>query len=366
MIPRLKLKWAFGFPGVSSARSQPSILGNRLFVGSESGDIFALDAKTGCTYWTFHTKAGHSNGDHRSVPTSARTGRTGSPSTSRMVAPTSYAVDSETGQEIWSRHMDNHVYAKSTGSLTYHDGRVYVPVAGVGEEGQGGSSKYECCTFRGSLSALDANTGAVIWKTYTMDEPKPRGKSKDGVQLWGPAGAGIWAAPTVDAQRRALYVATGNAYAEPNSKTSDAVVAFDMNDAVKIKWTYQPTQDVWVGGCKRGDENPNCPADARTRPRLLDVAGARQAHQRLRHPHRPAEIRHGVRARSRQGGSTRVAVPDERRRWPRWSVGRGDRRAAGVLQRQRSGQDGRRVARGQRGHRRGRVDEGRRAAAVRH
>jgi polyvinyl alcohol dehydrogenase (cytochrome) len=258
MIPRLKLKWAFGFPGVSSARSQPAIVGQRMFVGSESGDIFALDARTGCTYWTFHTRAGI-----RTAPSIGPYKRTdGSSGFAVYVADgaaNAYAVDTETGQEIWSRRVDDHVYAKSTGSLTYYEGRVYVPVAGVGEEGQGGSSKYECCTFRGSLSALDANTGAVIWKSYTVDEPKPRGKNKDGVQLWGPAGVGIWAAPTVDPQRRRLYVATGNAYAEPNPKTSDAVVAFDMATG-KIVWTFQPTQDVWVGGCKQGAENPNCPA----------------------------------------------------------------------------------------------------------
>jgi len=260
MIPRLKLKWAFGFPGVSSARSQPSILGQRLFVGSESGDIFALDAKTGCTHWTFHTKAG--------IRTATTIGpykrASGTDGFAVYVADGSanaYAVDAETGQEIWSRQVDNHVYAKATGSVTFHDGRLYVPVAGVGEEGQGGSSKYECCTFRGSVSALDANTGAVIWKSYTIpDAPKPRGKNKDGVQLWGPAGAGVWAAPTVDVQRRAIYVATGNAYAEPNSRNSDAVVAFDMASG-RILWSFQPTQDVWVGGCKPGAENPNCPND---------------------------------------------------------------------------------------------------------
>jgi polyvinyl alcohol dehydrogenase (cytochrome) len=260
MIPRLKLKWAFGFPGVSSARSQPSILGNRMFVGSESGDIFALDAKTGCTYWTFHTKAGIRTATTVG-PYKRANGTSGFAVYVADGGANAYAVDTETGQEIWSRQVDNHVYAKSTGSLTYYDGRVYVPVAGVGEEGQGGSSKYECCTFRGNLSALDANTGAVIWKTYTMDEPKPRGKNKDGVQLWGPAGAGIWAAPTIDAQRRAIYVATGNAYAEPNSNTSDAVIAFDMNTG-KIRWTYQPTaNDVFAGGCPRNGENPNCPAE---------------------------------------------------------------------------------------------------------
>ena len=261
MIPRLKLKWAFGFPGVSSARSQPSILGNRLFVGSESGDIFALDAKTGCTYWTFHTKAGIRTATTVG-PYKRANGTNGFAVYVADGGANAYAVDTETGREIWTRKMDDHVYAKSTGSVTFHNGRVYVPVAGVGEEGQGGSSKYECCTFRGSVSALDANTGAVIWKSYTIaDAPKPRGKNKEGVQLWGPAGAGVWAAPTVDERRKAIYVATGNAYAEPNTNTSDAVIAFDM-DSGKVLWSYQPTtNDVFTGGCPRNGENPNCPAE---------------------------------------------------------------------------------------------------------
>lgn len=261
MVPRLKLKWAFGFPGVSSARSQPSILGQRLFVGSESGDIFALDAKTGCTHWTYHAQAGIRTATTIG-PYKRADGSAGYAVFFADGTATAYAVDTETGREIWNRRVDDHVYAKATGSVTYHDGRLYVPAAGVGEEGQGGSSKYECCTFRGSVTALDANTGAVIWKSWMItEEPKPRGKSRDGVQLWGPAGAGVWAAPTVDPQRRAVYVATGNGYADPHTNTSDALVAMDM-DSGKIRWTFQPTVDVWVGGCKAGDTtNPNCPQD---------------------------------------------------------------------------------------------------------
>ena len=260
MIPRLTLKWAFGFPGVSSARSQPAVLGGRLFVGSESGDVFALDAKTGCISWSYHAQAGIrtalSVGPYRTA--------TG-PGFAVYVADgsaTAYAIDAETGREIWSRKVDTHEYAKATGSVTVHDGRVYVPTAGVGEEGQGGSSRYRCCTFRGSVTALDANTGAVIWKSYTItEEPKPRGVNADGVQLFGPAGAGIWAAPTVDPQRRAIYVATGNGYAEPATRTSNAVIAFDM-DTGAIRWVNQPAgPDVWVGGCRAGDKNPNCPSE---------------------------------------------------------------------------------------------------------
>ncbi len=101
-----------------------------------------------------------------------------------------------TGREIWKFKVDDHPYATSTGSPTVHDGRVYVTTSGVGEEGQGGRVGYECCTFRGSVTALDASTGKVIWKSYTITEaPKPRAKNKAGLQTWGPAGGGIWSAP---------------------------------------------------------------------------------------------------------------------------------------------------------------------------
>jgi polyvinyl alcohol dehydrogenase (cytochrome) len=261
MIPRLKLKWAFGFAGVSSARAQPAVMGGRVFVASESGDVFALDATTGCTYWTYHAQAGI----RTAISVGPYTSAAGSSGYAVYVADggaTAYAIDAATGREIWSRKVDTHPYAKSTGSVTVHDGRVYVPTAGVGEEGQGGSSRYPCCTFRGSVTALDANTGSVVWKSFAIaDEPKSRGTNKDGVPLWGPAGAGIWAAPTVDPARRAIYVATGNGYADPPVPTIDAVLAFDM-DTGAIRWVNQPiADDVWAGGCRAGGpENPNCPA----------------------------------------------------------------------------------------------------------
>jgi polyvinyl alcohol dehydrogenase (cytochrome) len=145
--------------------------------------------------------------------------------------------------------------------LALSAGRVYVPVQGLTEEGQGGRGGYQCCTFRGSVSALDANTGAVVWKTYTVEESKPRAKNKDGVQMYGPAGGGIWSAPTVDPQRGFVYVATGNGYAEPAQKTTDAVIALDMKTGA-IKWVNQTTpNDLWTMGCRpQNPDNPSCPA----------------------------------------------------------------------------------------------------------
>ncbi|HZI81766.1 MAG TPA: PQQ-binding-like beta-propeller repeat protein [Vicinamibacterales bacterium] len=261
MMPRMKLKWAFGFPGVSSARSQPAVLGGRVFVGSESGDIFALDAKTGCTHWSYHAQAGIRTA-LSVAPYKPANGPAGFAVFFADGTGSAYAVDAATGREIWTRKLDSHPYAKATGSVTVHDGRVYVPLAGVGEEGQGGGGTYECCTFRGSVTALNANTGAVIWKAYTIaDEPKPRGKNPKGITAWGPAGGGIWAAPTVDAKRKAIYVATGNGYTEPAVLTTDAVLAFDLNSG-KLLWSQQPlANDVWVGGCRPTNppDNPNCP-----------------------------------------------------------------------------------------------------------
>ncbi len=51
-VPRLKLRWAFGFPSSSSINSQPTIFAGHVFVGSEDGAVYSLNARTGCIDWT--------------------------------------------------------------------------------------------------------------------------------------------------------------------------------------------------------------------------------------------------------------------------------------------------------------------------
>jgi polyvinyl alcohol dehydrogenase (cytochrome) len=260
-VPKLTLKWAFGFPGVLAARAQPTVTGGRLFAASETGTVYALDARTGCTYWTFRAQAAV-----RSAP-NVGPYKTASGATRYAVyfgdsRANAYAVDADTGQQIWMRKTDDHPGAVVTGAPTLYNGRLYVPVAGIGEEGQGGRPGYECCTFRGSLSALDASTGAVVWKTFSIaEEPKPRARTNDGVQTWGPAGGGIWAAPTIDSRRNAIYIATGNGYADPPQRTTDAVIALDLKTG-KTKWVNQLLPgDVWMMGCRpENPDNPKCPA----------------------------------------------------------------------------------------------------------
>jgi polyvinyl alcohol dehydrogenase (cytochrome) len=254
-VPRLTLKWAFGFPEAASARALPTIAGGRVFVGSQGGTVYALDAKTGCTIWTFQASSEVRSaivlGPRQGGGTAAYFGD------GRAVV---YALDAESGGLLWARNIEEHRAAHVTGAPTLYQGRLYVPVAS-GEEGTGGNGQYECCTFRGSIVALDASEGTVAWKTYTIPEtPIPIGKNAAGATRWGPAGAGIWATPTVDPKRRLLYAATGNMYTEPQHKTSDAVIAFDLSTG-KIAWASQVTpSDVFVVGCG-ARPGPNCPED---------------------------------------------------------------------------------------------------------
>jgi polyvinyl alcohol dehydrogenase (cytochrome) len=252
-VPRLTLKWALGYPDATHGWAQPTVAAGRVFVGSHNGTVYSLDARSGCIYWTFAAGGG--------VRTGIAVGRASGSGYALYFGDTNataYAIDAATGREIWRRKVDDHPLGRITGSPVLFEDRLYVPTSSY-EEVDTASPEYECCTFRGSVTALGAADGRVVWQTFTSGEPKPRGTSTAGVTLWGPSGAGIWAALTADARRRVVYAATGNDYSEPGGGTSDAVIAFDMASGA-MKWIRQITPgDVYVGGCKSGSGNPNCP-----------------------------------------------------------------------------------------------------------
>jgi polyvinyl alcohol dehydrogenase (cytochrome) len=174
---------------------------------------------------------------------------------------TLYALDADSGATLWTLKMDDHASAGITGAPIVHNGRVFVGVQGLGEEGRGANGGYGCCTFRGSLSAVDLNSGKLLWKTYTVEESKPRAKNKAGVQMFGPAGGGIWSAPSVDVKRGLVYAATGNGYADPAQPMTDSIIAFDQKTGA-VRWHNQVLPaDQWAMGCQaRNPDNPGCPA----------------------------------------------------------------------------------------------------------
>jgi polyvinyl alcohol dehydrogenase (cytochrome) len=281
-VPKLKLKWAFGFAGAQSARVQPTMAGHRLFVAGDNREVYSLDPRTGCAHWTFTAQA--------PVRVAITVGQYGGPGAEGPfaayfadTAANVYAVDVLTGKQLWTRRIDSHPAAGVTGAPTLYLGRLYVGVAGIGEEITASNPKYECCTFRGSVVALSASTGAQLWKTYTIDEPRPRGKNAAGVQQHGPAGGGVWNTPTVDERRGVIYVGTGNGYSDPPQPHTSAVLALDLRTGA-VRWAFQGTKgDVWILGCPAAQGGPNnCPAqtgpdfDFGSSPILATAPGGRE------------------------------------------------------------------------------------------
>jgi polyvinyl alcohol dehydrogenase (cytochrome) len=160
---------------------------------------------------------------------------------------------------VWSTKVEDHSRAVLTGSPVLHRDVLYVPVSS-GEEITTNEADYVCCTFRGSLVAIDVRTGKILWKTHTIDEaPKPH-RTVQGRQLMGPAGAAIWSSPTIDEKRGLVYAATGDSYTDVDTKGADAIIAFEMKTG-KIKWINQVTEkDNFMVGCPRTGAAPaNCP-----------------------------------------------------------------------------------------------------------
>ena len=253
-VPRLTLRWAFGYPNAGSAQSQPTVVGGRMFLASQRGVVYSLDAKTGCTHWSYAAQSGV-----RSAMTVSRLANGQHALFFGDFNANVYALDAATGDELWRRDVEGHEGARITGAPVLHDSRLYAPVSSL-EEALAADPEYACCTFRGSVVAIEAATGDLVWKTFTIPEaPSPRGRNPDGAFLMGPSGAAVWSAPTIDAKRGLIYAATGNAYTEPAAGTSDAIIAFDMETGA-IRWTNQLTPaDAFILGC-RGD-NANCPDD---------------------------------------------------------------------------------------------------------
>ncbi len=252
-VPRLRLKWAFGVPGATSVYGQPTVAGGRVFVGADTGYVYAVDAATGCVHWSFQAQAGVRS----AVVVGNAAGRTAAYFGDMKGAV--YAVDAASGALIWRVVADDHALARITAAPALHRDRLYVSVSS-GEEGASTSARYPCCTFRGSVVALRAETGEQVWKTFTVaDAPQPTRRSATGTQQWGPSGAGVWNTPTIDVRRNALYVGTGNAYSRPAAETTDAVVAFDL-DSGAIVWTAQAIEgDTWIPGCVPTAPAANCP-----------------------------------------------------------------------------------------------------------
>ncbi len=261
-VADLELKWSFAYPNAIQARSQPTIAGGTVFVGSQSGTVYALDARRGCVRWTFRASAevrtpiivsNWEAGDGNAAPR-AYFGD---------ILARAYAIDARSGELLWMTKVDEHPNATITGAPVLVDDRLYVPVSSL-EVVVATDPAYACCTFRGSLVAIDSDSGDIVWKTYTIEEePVDSGTTSAGTRILAPSGAPVWNSPLIDRKRGRLYVGTGENYSSPAGSTSDAVIAFDIENG-DILWVNQATEgDAWNVACLSDyTEDPaNCPEE---------------------------------------------------------------------------------------------------------
>ena len=169
-VPRLKLKWAFNLGAVTMARGQPAVAGNRVFLGTLAGDMYAIDAASGCVHWAYKATAGIRSGvtigEANGVPAIFFGDR----------SAVMYALNAASGELLWKTRPVQHLLAQVTATPQFYKGVIYQGFSSL-EESLVVDPNAVCCSFRGSVVALDAGTGRTIWHSFTIAEPaKPTGR----------------------------------------------------------------------------------------------------------------------------------------------------------------------------------------------
>lgn len=198
-VGNLAPKWTFTTAGDISAT--PTVADGTLYLPDWGGKLWAINAETGRAIWSntiesyngvpgdiSRTSPAYSNGDLFLG--------TGTQDNSNLAGAYMISVDARTGKELWKTQVDNDPAAVVTSAPTVDNGVVYVGVSSKAE------AVNQTPTFRGSIEALDARTGNILWRTFTVPE--------------GFTGGAVWGSqPVVDHKTGLVYVGVGNNYTSP-------------------------------------------------------------------------------------------------------------------------------------------------------
>jgi polyvinyl alcohol dehydrogenase (cytochrome) len=281
-VHSLTVKWVFTTGADVSAT--PTVSGDALFFPDWAGNLFAVNKNTGQLIWSrkMSDYDGSSSALSRTSPAIHGDDIIVGDIEVRFVlhnGASVMSVDRKTGALHWITRVDSHPTAQITGSPVVFGDVVYVGVASQEEVfalAPFFGLAYSCCTFRGSVVALDANSGKLLWKTYTMPD--------NGGQPGGYSGGPVWQPPAIDPVRHQLYVGTGNNYSAPDSVLEcekqaiannnsnadcaapddlfDTALALDLADG-HIRWSKRLLKyDVFTNACIVAQAESVCPSPA--------------------------------------------------------------------------------------------------------
>ncbi len=258
-VPNLKLKWAFGFDGGTVTRSIPTVIDNSIIFNSQFGEIYCLDMHTGCVQWMYQAEGNVRGGIAVSQKSDGEATIYFADFNCKV-----YALNANSGEILWNRSVRNESPNAVTGTVTYSDGMVYIPLTSM-EVVSGNQESYECCKGSGMVVAVNAENGEEIWRhRVVQEEATPQNVSSTGVTKYGPSGAPVWSSPTVDEERGLLYIGTGENNSYPTTNSSDALQALNLKTG-ELMWNYQATAgDAYVIGTFNKDGTKmepcaNCP-----------------------------------------------------------------------------------------------------------
>ena len=270
-VKGLKPKWVFTTGGDVSAT--PTVDGDAVYFPDWGGNLFAVKKDNGHLIWSHKISEydGVAGAISRVSPAVDKDQLIiGDILSSNQVhnGANVISVDRETGALRWITQVDSHPAAIITGSPVVFDGVVYIGISSS-EETLATNPAYPCCSFRGSIVALDARNGAMLWKTFDMPD--------NGGQTDQYSGGAVWQPPAIDPKRGTLFIGTGNNYTVPADVVAcqnatptanctapndffDAALALDFRTG-RIKWAKKLQGfDTWTVACLTSSgPNPNCP-----------------------------------------------------------------------------------------------------------
>ena len=250
-VRRLELKWAYGL-STQAPRFYPLVTPDTIYIGDGEKGLLALDRESGCVRWRNAEAEG-------GAASSIVAGRTSFGPTLFFAHREKgvFAVHAQSGKTLWQQGASSEPLPMYSGSPLFADGVVYMPISSQ-EIGLSMLPFYACCTTSGGMAAFDAETGEQLWYLPTIEEEAQiTGSHFFFVETWGPSGAPVWSAPTLDRKRGLLFYGTGENYTAPATDTSDAIFAVDSASG-KRRWVNQfTTNDTFNMSCVAG--GVHCP-----------------------------------------------------------------------------------------------------------